>query len=231
MLVQYGGGILDARGSIGGQVHSKNRYGNYVRARTTPVNPNSMRQNAVRDDLSNVVALWGNTLTQAQRDQWGVYAAAIPRSNKLGQTVFHTGFNWFVGNNVMRLQNGVAVVPAGPATLSLPVPDSAFDVAVDETNQEIEVTFDDTMEWLDEDGGAMQIQMGMPQPATREFFNGPWRIAGTILGDSITAPTTPATIPVPFPVQEGQRVYVKARITRLDGRVSDFFRVTTLVIA
>lgn len=47
-LVQFGGGILDARGSIGGQVFSKNRFGNYMRARITPVNPNSARQAVVR---------------------------------------------------------------------------------------------------------------------------------------------------------------------------------------
>jgi len=230
-LVAYGGGITDARGSIGGQVHSRNRSGNYIRARTTPVNPNTVRQNGVRDNLSNAVALWANTLTQAQRDQWGVYAAAIPRQNKLGQTIFLTGFNWFVGNNTMRLTNGLPVVSAGPATLSLPVPDPTFAITVDETNQEISVVFDDTMDYIDEDDAGMQVQMGIPQPVTREFFNGPWRIADTILGDSVTPLTSPQTMDAPYPVQEGQRVYARARITRADGRVSDFFRATTVVIA
>ncbi|GAI27992.1 unnamed protein product, partial [marine sediment metagenome] len=53
-LVQYGGGVLDARGSIGGQVHSKNRFGSYIRARTTPVNPQTNRQDAVRVAVSSL---------------------------------------------------------------------------------------------------------------------------------------------------------------------------------
>ncbi len=230
-LVQYGGGITDARGSIGGQVHSRNRFGNYIRARTTPVNPNSIRQNSVRDDLSNVVALWANTLTQVQRDQWGVYAAAIPRQNKLGQTVFLTGFNWFVGNNTMRSQNGVPVVTVGPATLSLPIPDPTLSIAASEATQVLTVTFDDTLAWAGEDDAAMQIQMGIPQPATREFFNGPWRIAGSLLGDNAIPLVSPLPVTAPFPIQEGQLVYIRARITRADGRVSDFFRTTAVVAA
>ena len=62
-------------------------------------------------------------------------------------------------------------------------------------------------------------------------FDGPWRYAGTILGNSITPPTTPAAISVPFPVVEGQRIWVKAYIMKPDGRQSTPFRDSTLAVA
>ncbi|GAH13494.1 unnamed protein product, partial [marine sediment metagenome] len=47
-LVKYGGGIVQMSGSIAGNTFARNRYGNYVRARTKPINPNSDRQVVVR---------------------------------------------------------------------------------------------------------------------------------------------------------------------------------------
>ncbi len=222
--IRFGAGIVDARGSIGGTVFSRNRGGAYIRARTAPINPNTPRQGLVRADLSNVVALWSDSLSQANRDQWGVYAAAIPRVNRLGETIFWTGFNTFVGNNTMRLQNDLPVVSIGPATLSLPVPDSDMSASASVATQLVTVNFTDSLDWAGEDSAAMQIRMGIPVPATRNFFNGPYRIAGTLEGNTAVPLTSPQTLPVPFPVQLGQKVFVQGKITRADGRVSNDFR-------
>ena len=50
-LVQYGGGIVDARGSIGGNTFSKCAGGHYMRARTKPVNPKSALQQTRRANV------------------------------------------------------------------------------------------------------------------------------------------------------------------------------------
>ena len=116
MLVQYGGGVLDARGSIGGQTASRNRFGNYLRARTTPVNPRSSKQNKVRAVVQYLAQYWSNTLTQAQRDGWEVYAAAITRTNKLGAQIKLTGFNHFIRSNTPLLQSD-KTIGVGRATV------------------------------------------------------------------------------------------------------------------
>ncbi|GAH28464.1 unnamed protein product, partial [marine sediment metagenome] len=36
-LVKYGAGIIQMSGSIAGDVHARNRFGNYIRPRTKPV--------------------------------------------------------------------------------------------------------------------------------------------------------------------------------------------------
>lgn len=223
-LVQYGGGVLDARGSIGGQVHSRNRFGNYIRARTTPVNPQSSRQNKVRASVGSLAQRWSNVLTQAQRNAWEVYAAAITRTNKLGAQILLTGFNHFIRSNTPLEQSDLTVVDAGPTTLTLPPTDPEMVATVDETNQQISVAFDDALDWIDQDDGHMLVFMSAPKATGTNFIGGPFRLAGVIDGDSTTPPTTPQLLSVPFPVAENQEVVVRARIAEEDGRLSDLFR-------
>jgi len=231
MLVQWGGGILDARGSIGGQTASRNRFGNYLRARITPVNPQSSRQNVVRAIVQLLSQAWSTILTQVQRDAWEVYAGNIVRQNKLGAQIFLTGFNHYIRSNTPILQASGTRIDAGPTTLTLPPGDPLMVATVDETNQEISVAFDDTFDWVDQDEGKLLIFMSEPKRAGTNFIGGPFRFAGSIDGDSTTPPTTPTVIAVPFPVAENQEVVVRARIVEDDGRLSDLFRNQSSVIA
>lgn len=64
-------------GSIGATVHSHNRFGQYIRARSVPVNPNTARQVIARNAARSIMIAWQNTLTQDQRDAWNVYAANL----------------------------------------------------------------------------------------------------------------------------------------------------------
>ena len=231
MLVQYGGGILDARGSIGGQTASRNRFGNYFRARITPVNPQSPRQNAIRAIIQLLAQAWSNTLTQAQRDQWEVYAGNIVRQNALGAQIFLTGFNHYIRSNAPILQALDTRVDDGPFILSLPPGDPQMVGTVDEAGQQISVAFDDTLDWVDQDDGHMFIYMSEPKRAGTNFIGGPFRFAGAIDGDSTTPPTSPTVLTVPFPVAETQVVVVRARISEDDGRLSDLFRSQSTVTA
>jgi len=231
MLVQYGGGVLDARGSVGGQTHSRNRFGNYVRSRTTPVNPQSSRQNLIRAAVAALAPQWSNVLSQAQRDSWEVYGDAITRTNKLGQQIKLTGFNMFVRSNTIRLQSADSVILPGPTTLTLPGADPVFEVEVDEANQELSVTFDPLLAWNQDDDGFMYVFMSQPKAAGVTFIGGPFRLAGAIDGDTASPPTSPQILPAPFPVAEGQQISCRARISELDGRLSDLFQHQSAVIA
>ncbi len=230
-VIQLGGGILDARGSIGGQVFSRNRSGNYIRARITPVNPRSARQNVIRAVVQFLAAAWSTVLTQTQRDAWEVYADNIVRQNKLGAQIKLTGFNHYIRSNAPRLQSANPRVDAGPVNLTLPGADVTFAVIVDEATQNITVTFDETLPWAVLDDSFMYISMSLPKTQGTNFIGGPFRLAGSIEGNLALPPTSPATIPVPFPVGENQAVVVQARISEVDGRLSDFFRDQTSVTA
>lgn len=231
MLVQYGGGILDASGSVGGQTHARNRFGPYIRARTTPVNPQSPRQNLIRAAISALAGQWSQILTQLQRDAWEVYASNITRSNKLGMQIKLTGFNMFIRSNSVRLQNLDGVVVAGPATLTLPGADPTFAVEVDETNQQLSVTFDPDLSWNQIDDGFMYVYMSQPKNTGVNFVGGPFRLAGALDGSTATPLTSPQVIAAPFPVAEDQVIVCRARIAEADGRLSDTFQSQSSVVA
>ena len=228
--VKVGGGITDIVGSIGGTTFARNRSGLYMRSRVKPINPKSARQSAIRAIVAQVSAHWSNTLTAIQRAAWAVFAAAIPAKNKLGETIYLTGFNQFVKSNIALLNGGKAIVPTAPIVLTLPGEDTAFAATVDADTGKISITFDDTRDWLDEDEAHMIIQMGLPKAAGVSFFDGPWRHAGVIDGDNAAPPTSPdASLDVPFSVGDGQMVFIRGKIQRADGRLSDWFRSHSIV--
>lgn len=229
MLVVYGGGILDARGSIGGNTASRNGSGPYWRARVKPVNPNSDAQSRVRAIMSRVSAMYLDSASSAQRLEWGVFASNMPHKNKLGLDIRLSGFNQFVKSNVAALNAELPSILDGPVIFTLPGEDPTFEVSASESSQELSVIFNDNRDWVDEDFAGMIIQVGIPQNASIGFFNGPWRHADIIRGDSSTAPTTPATIASPWPVVELQKVWVRGKIIRADGRTSDWFQVSPIV--
>jgi len=224
MLIKFGGGVLDARGSIGGNTFSRNRYGAYVRSRVVPVNPQTGRQSAARAIMSTVSKNWFDALSDAQRTAWNDYAAAMPETNKLGETIHFSGFNQYCKSNAAAINAGLAAIAAGPTTYVKPGEDPVFAVAVSEATQLATITFDDTADWCDENGAAMIIQVGKPVGDSITYFNGPWRATAAIEGDSVTPPSTGATVACSFYCAADQQIFIRARILRADGRLGDWFR-------
>lgn len=222
-LVKFGGGITDMRGSIGGTVFSRNKSGAIARQRTTPINPKTALQSAIRAILSFVAQLWRTGTTAVQKAAWATYAANVPAKNKLGEVINLSGFNQFVKSNTTLKAAGIAEIADAPTIFTLPGEDPTYAAVVSEAGQTIAVTFDDTRDWVDEDGAAYIVQMGIPQDDSVTFFDGPWRAAGAILG-AVIPPVTGDTVPVPFPVVADQQIFTRAKIIRADGRVSDWFR-------
>lgn len=229
MKLQQVFGSSGASGSIGGITASHNRGGLYIRGRSVPVNPNTARQQLVRSAMQAASAEW-STLTDAQRAEWEVYAAAISQVDRLGNVFHLSGHQMYCACNSARLSAELDTVQDGPTVLTQPIADASLEVAISEATQKLSITFDDSADWCDEDGAALVVQMGIPQGAGRAFFNGPYRLAGTIDGDSTTAPSSPdANLDCPFPAASAQLVWVRCRILRADGRMSPPFRASCKV--
>lgn len=233
MLIKTGIAVSDMSGSSGGITAARNRFGLYLRSRTTPVNPKSDRQVAARAIMAFLAEQWRESpMTSVIREAWATYAASFNWDNKLGEAVNLTGFNAFCMCNAAMLSVGGTLVTAAPTTLGLPAQDPAFAVTISAATQKLSVTFDDGFDWVDEDNAWLSVQMGQPQSPSRNFFGGPWRLAGGIEGDSITPPTTPdATLDCPFTAIEAQVCWCQARIIRDDARTSSPFRAARIVIA
>lgn len=222
-LVKYGAGIIQMSGSIAGNVHARNRFGNYIRPRTKPVNPHSTRQEAARAVVSYLAEYWHTELNAVQRGLWDVYAAAVAMKNRLGETIHLTGFNHFIRTNSNCLKIGIAVIDAAPTILSLPEKDptmvcSEEDIAA----QTFTFTFDDTG-WAANGDPKIWIStfQGQPQLASRNFFATPWRTS-TAIGAAAGATGT-HTGPASFPFAEGQKVWFQARVLTESGRLSELW--------
>jgi len=228
-LIKYGGGVVQMSGSIAGQTHARNKYGNYVRARTKPINPNTAAQVAIRAALSELTTLWSQTLTADQRTAWNLYASSVAMTNKLGETVYLTGFNHYIRSNTMRNRVGLGVVNDGPVIFELPAADPGFSITASEATQQISFAFDNGMDWADENGGWMILHNGQPQNAQRNFFAGPWKYCSIVEGINGAPPASPKDAAATFAIAEGQHIWAYARILRADGRISQPFRDDVLV--
>lgn len=123
-------------GSLRGDTHSRNRFGQYVRTRAIPVNPNTTAQGVVRARLALNSAAW-RALTSIQRAGWTDLGLSMTRTDSLGQTVNLTGIQAFCSVNNENLAAGNAVVsdapalvtPSALATATITLTAAAFSVA------------------------------------------------------------------------------------------------------
>lgn len=224
-LIKLGGGVSDIRGSIGGTVFSKNRYGSYTRNRTIPVDPGSTAQTKIRSVMGQIRNAWFSTLTAAQRTDWATYAQNVSISNRLGESIKLTGWNMFCRTNAALLYNDKAIIAAAPTNFSLAEQDSTLTITVSEADQEVSIAFDDAMDWAGETGAYLLLYVSRPQNPTVNYFKGPYKIAAALAGATAVPLTSPQVAAVPFAVVAGQKVFAQARILRADGRLSEPFRV------
>lgn len=230
-LVKFGGGIVQMSGSLGGNTYARNRSGNYVRARTKPVNPNTVRQVAVRAALAFLTDRWAQTLDAAQRTAWNLYASSVAMKNKLGESIYLSGFNHYIRSNSWLARLGAATIDDGPVVFEIPAQDPTMSVTISEATNTFAITFNDGMDWVSEDGAQMILYNGQPQNPQTNFFAGPYRFMNSIAGNNGAPPATPLDRAASFVYSEGQRAYVYARIMRADGRLSEKFRTDTFCAA
>lgn len=222
-------------GSIGGTVWSHNRSGVYIRNRSIPVNPNTDRQVAVRNAVRTLSIRWELGLTQVERNAWDVYAANVTFLNRLGQTINLTGLNHYVRSNTLRQRHGLTVIDAAPTVFNIGTAETALGSTASEATQLYTVSFNDALlqddPWVDVDGAFQFISMGIPQNASRKFFNGPYRQDDHIAGDLAAPPVSPLALIAPYPLAAGQRLWLRTSISRPDGRLSEFAQVNFLAAA
>lgn len=223
-LIKTGGGVAQISGSIAGTTFSRNRFGAYARNRSLPVNPNTSSQQKVRSAVALLSGQWKNALSDAQRAAWSTYAENVSVLNRLGDVVNLTGFNMYVRTNTALVYNDLAEVDDAPTVFTLAEQDPTAAGAISEATQNISLTFDTGLDWVGEDDAHLLLYASPPQNSTINNYSGRFHVAGVVDGDSGTPPTSPATIAVPFPVVEGQKVFMQARIVRADGRLSEPFR-------
>lgn len=207
-------------GSIGGTVYSHNRSGAYIRARSIPVNPSTPLQVIARNAARALSIAWENLLTQVQRDAWDVYAANVGWTNALGDAITLTGLNHYIRSNAVSVGLGFGRIDAAPIIFNLATAELALLGSGSEATQQLSIAFDDAAVWANEPGSFQHFYMGLPQNSGIKFFAGPYKYGSSVAG--ITPAVSPKVLTAPFPFAAGQRIWVRSRIMRADGRLSDF---------
>lgn len=212
--------IAAGSGSIAGLTASHNRGGLYLRARAVPTNPNSSFQQNVRGYLSTLVNRWTSTLTAAQRLAWTAYADNTPVFNALGAQITLTGQQMYLRGNVPRLQAALPVVDAGPTINNTGEVGNVAAASFTASSQTLSLVIDNTVEWANADDAGLLVYWSTGQNASINYFKGPYRFQDAVDGDSVTPPTSPASIVGSGSVAAAQRVFCKVNASQADGRYS-----------
>lgn len=234
-LIQLGSIVAEIRGKLGGTVFSRNRSGNYMRNKTSPVNPNTERQVQVRSQFSFLAGYFKDTITATQRDNWNSWANNSPFTNVLGNTYYTTGINSFIKINMMKLLCGLSIIADPPTEFgeASPIILNEAGIVVSEAAGTISITA--ITDLLNFDGSiddeAVLISVGEPRSPNVNFFKGPYKIATAIVGNSLTPPVFPNEITPPYALIEGQRLNIKVKHLSATGQVSPESVCDVLVVA
>ena len=108
-LIKLTAVVDNISGKLNGSVFARNKGGHYIRSKSNPTNPQTIRQNMVRSLLAGVSTDW-RELTHGQREAWKAAAIDFPYQNKLGDSKIYSGFSLFVKHN-QNLKNYDASSP------------------------------------------------------------------------------------------------------------------------
>lgn len=218
-MIFKSGLITQGSGSIGGLTASRNKGGNYLKARSNPVDPGSAAQVAQRARIQLFSANWTDVLTAAQRLAWNDWAETQSRVNSLGDTIQVSGQNLYIAGNSLLAQAGGAAVTAAPIETAQPPTDIIFG-SVDTTNDFNCLVDAGGNPWAAEDDSFLLVFASTNVSKGRTFFKGPFAFIASLEGDITTPVTGAQTIAGGPTLVAGDNVWVRFRVVTIDGRTS-----------
>lgn len=210
--------LTQASGSLGGITFAHNSGGLYTRARSVPVNTNTALQQVVRNAMGSAQSAW-KELTDPVRSQWAAYADGTPVTNSLGDSIKLSGLAMFLRQFIHRVQNGVAQITTAPPTPGLGGL-SPLTVTEHATANTFSVAYDNGDPWAITTGGYLALYQSPPVNLTVNFYKGPFKLAGKVLGNTATPPTSPLALTSLYPFVEGQRYILRGISVDSEGRMS-----------
>lgn len=222
--------MADIRGSVGNQTFARNQGGFYVRARTSPAQPDTPAQLACRGVVTNLSQYWSTDLTAQQRADWRSYAHQHPRRDRFGLPHLVNGYTRFIRLNFHRFRHDLAVAfPDAPPRPPIYPPQTTFTAKANPDQVTISLAFPTYQ------GGVKFLNVfafgGNNINPGRDFYNGPWRL----LDDNrftINWHEDPWIIAYPLDLVAGHKVFVKMVAQMYNtGEMSEPFQTSSVVSA
>lgn len=224
--VKFSALVSDMRNKLNGSVFSKNRGGNYLRNKTTPVNPQSSFQSGYRANFGGLSSSFRG-LSADQIQSWNDASASFPYTDIFGDTKTLNGIQLFVKLNQNLHTAGLAAISDPP----LPSPTGTFIVNSFEVNIAItEIDMNTTS--LDAPiGGKVIYEFTRGVSKGRLFLKNEYRT--TLTADVGTTPS-PAAVYAAYVARfgvpvAGQRIGCRMRfVDRNTGQTSVASAATTI---
>jgi len=121
--IKFGMMMTDARGKLGGQVFSKNRGGAYIRTKVSPINGQTVRQSAVRSQLTGF-AQGFRALGASNINAWNNAVSNFTGTDVFGDVKKPSGINLYVKLNMNLSQVGATPITLPPLPGEVPPVDS-----------------------------------------------------------------------------------------------------------
>lgn len=197
-------------GSIRSDTYSRNRYGQYIRNRSTPVNPKTAAQTLARTRFTVLSQGWRN-LTSVQRTSWNAYAETHPIIDSLGNVKYLTG-------SAIYLKIGAQALNAGQTVSSTPPGEPAF-VTGDITLVATAGTPSLTIAGVDQPSDYRAIVNASPQVSAGVSYPPRVKKIQSVAADSWSTPVTfLGNYNTAFgALIEGQKIIVRAQLVSDEG--------------
>ena len=208
-------------GSARGDTFSRNRFGQYCRNRSSPVQPRTPAQLLQRARMVTSAAGW-RALTDVQRAGWESLGAMISRTDSLGQVYTLTGFMAYCSVNNNLQDAGGSPVATAPV---LNTPPDLLTATITLTAAALSVAYTATPLGA----GVRLFVFASPQRSAGRSFEGDYRLI-SVSGAAAASPFnvfTPYQAKFGTPVV-GNRVFFKLQTYR-DGFLGSPLGVSQVV--
>jgi hypothetical protein len=209
------GGYLS--GTVGSVVYSHNRHGAYHYEKPVRADPNTPRQQAVRNTLL-ISNLYWRSIPESWRVGWQTYADNVPRTSRVGSSRPVSGRSEFLASSMVRGSHGSLFPPAPPQTytrsrLGFPIFQPYLGVYV-----LVYYPLDDP--WRTQDLGGWVLYSSKPCTQAVWHYSGPWRRCGAANGSSTTPPTSGFFAPAWLPGGSTRVIFFRFRAIEADNRLT-----------
>lgn len=111
--------VTDMRNSTAGTTFSKNRYGNVMKKKQTPVRQSTVFQSYWRQAQAGIAKSW-RSLTEIERQSWIDGASNFPYTDKFGNVSYLSGFALYQRLNLNLYLISSSLITSCPAPVSPP---------------------------------------------------------------------------------------------------------------
>lgn len=227
--VLYTAAVAAIRGKLAGSVFTRNKGGEIIRTKVTPINPKTSYQSGQRAIVSDLAKAYSGTLTADERTAWTSFGQSTNAKSIFGNALILSGIAAFQKLNILIITAGGTMItspPIGQTVVSI----TSASLLANHTGPLLTLTFTPTP-IITPSGTYIWATPALPAGISN--YNSRLRFIG--FTDAAASPLELHAAWIArfgaFPSAAGQLIGVKAQVLDLNtGAISSGTQLSTLVI-